>query len=547
MSYFDLPRIYFSGTFCADPSTINNDGANFAEPKKIDPGWNPNGSHAFQLLRGNEKTIRPGATVVPTTVKAVATPAGKVITSGDPLIGTFAASTDDPVFGKLVDLDVDQQFVSQIWGMQVSIGNGADAVVGDYYPAYFQQFFASRFAAAYQSLLTNLKWPKSPKSATLKALKAASPKQLSIRFMLDLLSQDSSDPNFTLGRITGVIGPAYPKEPAHVTIGRMLRLAPKAQVADFGASKEAAVVAANNPEGGPSLPYNFAPAKVDAKRKVVGIDLANALPFDGANPSDAGTLELAVQLPGGPAVLGPIDNSLANYLNQAFFFELPLGEHAKDVASNPLVLLSDGKVVMTENPTGAWIDASEHVYRLDAETNATVTLYATTFGAPAKKGQMIKLGVQQMGNGNTQKPLAVPPSVKLGSGGMATFTMKSGTPGDPRGPIDGQVYGVQFQWSENAIPDQSAFVSVHVYDAFAVPKKPTWAHDILPIFQQYMVLFPYMKNILDLSDKATVLANRKVIAQVMRLPVTDPRFMPVTRSFSGPMTKMILAWLKSPA
>jgi len=545
MSYFDLPRIYFSGTFRADPSTINNDAANFAEPKNIDPGWNPNGSHAFQLLRGSEKTIPPGATVVPTTVKAVATPAGKVITSGDPLIGTFAASTDDPVFGKLVDLDVAQQFVSQIWGMQVSIGADGDAVIGDYEPAYFQQFFASRFAAAYQSLLTNLKWPKSPKSPTLKALKAASPKQLSIRFMLDLMDQDSSDPNFTLGRVTGVIGPAYPKEPAHVTIGRMLRLAPK--TIDFSASKEEAAAAANDPESGPSLPYNFAPAKVDAKRNVVGIDLANALPFDNANPSNAGKLELAVQLPSGPAVLGPIDNSLANYLNQAFFFELPLGDHAKDVASNPLVLLSDGKVVMTENPTGAWIDASEHVYRLDAETRAAVTLYATTFGAPAAKGQTIKLSVQPMAKGKTQEPLAVPASVKLGSGGTATFTMKSGTPGDPRGPIDGQVYGVHFQWSENTIPDQSAFVSVRVFDAFTVPKKPTWENDILPIFQQYMVLFPYMKNILDLSDRATVLANRKTIAEVMRLPRTDPRFMPVTRDFSGPKTKMILAWLKSPA
>lgn len=541
MSYFDLPRIYFSGTFRADPSTINNDGANFAEPPTIDPGWNPNGSHAFQLL----KTIPPGATAVPTTVKAVATPAGKVITSGDPLIGTFAASTDNPVVGKLVDLDVDQQFVSQIWGMQVSIGNGADAVVGDYYPAYFQQFFASRFAAAYQSLLTNLKWPKSPKSPTLKALKAVSPKQLSIRFMLDLISQDSSDPNFTLGRVTGVIGPAYPKEPAHVTLGRMLRLAPK--TIDFGASKEKAAAAANDPESGPRLPYNFAPAKVDAKRKVVGIDLANALPFDGANPANAGKLELAVQLPGGPAVLGPIDNSLANYLNQAFFFELPLGQHAKDVASNPLVLLSDGNVVMTENPTGAWIDASEHVYRLDAEKSATVTLYATTFGAPAAKGQTIDLRVQQMGGGNTQKPLTVPASVKLGAGGTATFTMKGGTPGDPRGPIDGQVYGIHFQWNENTIPDQGAFVSARVFNAFAAPKKPTWENDILPIFQQYMVLYPYMKNILDLTDKATVLANRKAIAQAMRLPMTDPHFMPVTRDLSGPKTKMILAWLKSPS
>jgi hypothetical protein len=202
---------------------------------------------------------------------------------------------------------------------------------------------------------------------------------------------------------------------------------------------------------------------------------------------------------------------------------------------------------MTENSTGAWIDAAEHVYRLDAATNATVTLYATTFGAPAAKGQTIQLGVQPMGGGTAQTPLSTPPSVKLGANGTATFTMKSGTPGNPRGMIDGQVYAVQFQWSEDAIPDPSAFVSVHVYDAFKAPKKPTWQNDILPIFQQYMVLYPFMKGILDLTDETTVLANRDLIAQVMRLPMTDPHFMPVTRDFSGPKTAMILNWLKSPA
>ena len=171
-----------------------------------------------------------------------------------------------------------------------------------------------------------------------------------------------------------------------------------------------------------------------------------------------------------------------------------------------------------------------------------MTLYATTFGAPAAAGQTVALSVGPMGDGNNQEPLSTPPSVMLGGGGTTTFTMSSGTPGNPRGPIDGQVYAVSFTWSEDTIPDQSAFVSIHAYDAFTPPSPPQWT-DVFPIFQQMMVLYPFMQNILDLSDEATVIANHDVIAGFMRLPITHPHFMPVTRDLSGPKTEMLLAWL----
>jgi len=46
MSYLDVPRLHFSGTFIAKPSTLNNAPTNF-DPANTqpDPFWNPNGNH----------------------------------------------------------------------------------------------------------------------------------------------------------------------------------------------------------------------------------------------------------------------------------------------------------------------------------------------------------------------------------------------------------------------------------------------------------------------------------------------------------------------
>lgn len=561
MSYFDLPRLYFSGTFRASPSTINNVPANYAEPAILQKLWNPKGSHDFQILRGNEFTIPPSVTVQPCTIKAIATADGTILTdpAADPLIGQLVVSTNSPSVAKLVDLDVSQQQVSQIWGMQIGIGDpDGDWIVADYYPAYFQQIFTARapggfaagFSAAYQSVLMNIQWPGYAASGAMSALRALGEERLSIRFTVDrldakpTLSNGAPNPNFTLGRISGVIGPALPGEPAHITVGRMLRPGSTEQL-DPSTAKEDLPATAES-DHAVNTNFNLAPAKVDTTRNTVTIDLANALPFNAdGTPADAGKLQLAIQPPNQPPViLGTIDDTLDNYLNRAYLFEFPLGGNASLARSNPLVVLQNGAVVMTENPSGAWIDAAEHVYRMDANTPETVTLYATTFGGPPPPHQTVTLSVQPLAGGTNVQPLTVSPqSVTLGSDGTATFTLNSGSPGNPRGPINGQVYAVSFTWDEDTIPDQSAFVSIHVYDAAIVPTDPTWTADVFPTFQQIAVLYPFMQTILDLADEQTVRANAKVIAGFMRLPITSPHFMPVTRDLSGPVTETILKWL----
>src|SRR4051812_12330203 len=116
MSYLDPPRINFAGKFAADPSTVDNNRNNFVlgAPLSNDPNspnwvfWNPMGGHVFRFLD--------------CTVRSAVLPDGPQ-PAGDPLIGARLESASD-VHGypaKLVDLDPDQQSVSQIWGLVVRV------------------------------------------------------------------------------------------------------------------------------------------------------------------------------------------------------------------------------------------------------------------------------------------------------------------------------------------------------------------------------------------------------------------------------------------
>jgi hypothetical protein len=77
MSYLDVPRLHFTGTFMANPSTINNDPKNYAyqpvtNPINLDLSWNPYGSHAWTINA---------------TVRSFVDTNSQLHTSGDPLIG----------------------------------------------------------------------------------------------------------------------------------------------------------------------------------------------------------------------------------------------------------------------------------------------------------------------------------------------------------------------------------------------------------------------------------------------------------------------------
>ena len=189
MSYLDLPRINFSGTFRASPSTINNTPNNYnpnnyeegsLKPENIELYWEPSGDGIFDLLNCNV-----------TTVEAPADEPGVDSLLGASVAAVYAAGNHP----KMVDLDPMQQNGSELWGLTMMFGDfGGAYVQGTFEPVAFNGIWgisqgpnspqnSASGAASYVSTLTNLKWNVGD-SAALKALQALSPKRLSIRMVV---------------------------------------------------------------------------------------------------------------------------------------------------------------------------------------------------------------------------------------------------------------------------------------------------------------------------------------------------------------------------
>lgn len=549
MSYLDVPRLHFFGRFQAAPSTVNNTPTNFdMTGQPPEPQWNPNGTHWFKL----DCTVRSAVAATPSS-------------GPDPLVGTPLASVDGhPQIGKLVDLDTEQQMVSMIFGMQVRIGTGDDWVQGTFRPVNFVDIYGrvvggqqdSVFAAAYQSVLEELQWGPAITSPLLQALRQTSPDKLSIRFVVDAFQDMSEDPatympnqDFTWGRVTGSVGPWSAVEPTNFTPGRLLR--PYAR-------------------GSLNGMVNYAPFRVDRARGVVIADFGNVLPtlsVAGSFPPQMGPMALTcVPASGDPLVLGTVDYSDAAYQDRAMVQEFPIPADQLDVVdSSPLQLIQQGgdglmlvsgrtNVVLAENPTGSYVDSTQYVFRMAAHSTAQAEVVALTFGRPAA-GQTITFSAyngplvgQEMGGPAVATPpeaLSWTRQVTTDANGRATFTLTAGDPGNPRKYIDGQVYGVAWAWDQDPNPNPLAFLSVLVFDAYTPPASPTWEHDVKPIFDQYMRLYPFMQERVDLSDYPTVVGLRTQIAQYLALPIEHPSHMPVTRDLSPPKRDFLVSWLTS--
>lgn len=195
MSYLGYPRLHFSGRFLADPSTVNNTPNNYApennEIADLELYWNPNGTGIFDLMEC-------------VVTKVVYGPGDEATTSEqDAIVGQAVAAVYTKAPAKLVDLDPDQQNVSEIWGLTLQFaGPGpnpraiANFVRGDYVEGSFNAIWAQATAGprssasgsgVYQSQLRNVAWDidSPPQSRFLATLNAASPDQLSINFVVN--------------------------------------------------------------------------------------------------------------------------------------------------------------------------------------------------------------------------------------------------------------------------------------------------------------------------------------------------------------------------
>jgi hypothetical protein len=415
----------------------------------------------------------------------------------------------------------------------------------------------SMFSAYYQSVLDDVTWGDQITSPFLQQLREVSPDKLSIKFVVDGYDDDDTSPTFNQGRVVGTIGPAWDREPPNFVLGRYLR--------PLGYNQK------KNPFGGTTL--WFGPARVDEKRGKVLVDLGNSIPTTspaGPPPASLGTLQVAIMTSPHPTILGTYDYSTAAYETTAGIQEFGVTkEQLKTLSHTPLGVLQLGTTgvvnpqpLLRENEHGAYINATQQVYRMAPGKTAKVELVALAFGKPAAKQTVDvqfnnSLLVIQEPSTPPKMPVGVPTSalkfkgsVTTNARGRASFTLKASDPGNPRKFVDGQVYGVGYSWSKEADPhyppDPNNFVSVLVFDKYPLPPHPTW-NDVQPIFAQYAKLYPYMTGLINLADYAQVVKNLNPIKALLSLPTTDTRYMQVTRDMSPDKVSLILKWIEQGA
>jgi hypothetical protein len=415
----------------------------------------------------------------------------------------------------------------------------------------------------YQSVLRKLEWGETRGSPFLQALKAASRDSgiLSIKFNLDGYNMTNGDPEFSRGRMVGTIGPASSDEPVCFVAGRQfMPTAAQTQI-------------------------NSCVAKVDPTRSKIYLDLGNALPTvaSGGTLSDLGVLSLGwIDDSTDPATTKPIDD--IPYLNPNWYeqtagvIELPANRsltaaELAGIQQNQLVLLltSPGgqpTPAISESPNGVYVRADQFVFRLNPGESATVTLIATQFGQRYSGARIISmldssqvLPFSPLSKKDASMPLPPPSAspidavefpcrVMADKNGVAKLKIRAHAPGNPRGYIDGQVYGVRPVLEETIFMAGGPYpfnpgniISVLIWDGFKPDNPPTWHGSIQPIFQQYANLYPVMGRFLNMADYEAVCANRRLMLLAFGLDPIDPNSMPVTRDLSGDKRKAILRWL----
>ncbi len=551
MSYLGVPRLHFAGWFRANPSTINNAPGNYDHTSNrsqvpISPSWNPYGDASWSIAA---------------TVRSFVGPDGVLHDGGDPVIGAQIVSVEgkSKVPAKLVDLDVDQQTRTQLFGLDLTLGgsgsNGSTPLLSGHFDDGARLLYLwfgrvpsaggdAAASGAFQSVLDAIAWGDLGGSPFLQELEAAAGDGLSIRLSVFGYDSNPQSPTYHSGSIVGTIGPYRAGEPRFTVAGRLLQ-----------------------PTAG--SPLYYVPAVVDAGRGVLTLDLGNAVPEQspGGAPLDLGPMRAAILADAAPVLLGePIDYGADRYLLTAGVTDVPLTpEQVALAATTPLGIFIAGTaraasgdawdtgyslVALAENADGLNVALDLATARLSPGETKSIPLWVTAFGAP-KAGYTVPLALMPSPNGpGTNNLPADGVSFAIGgptdAAGKAAIAVTGGsTAGKPvrRKNIEGQLYFIGGPWAPAADAGITGGpLTVDVYDEVAPIAAPTWG-DVAPILYPYYLLYAYMVGIVDLSEYDSVKASSGAVAHVLGLPMSDPLYMPVTRDLSPAKRKIVLDWI----
>jgi hypothetical protein len=580
MSYLHLPRIVFSGDFISDVSTVNNDVAHYNidtfRPSFQEYGqgavngwWNPEGGATFNFQNCSiQKLCYSDGTVADST-------------SMQDLIGEFIEGAEGRSAGKMVDLDPQQQMVSQLWAVKLRITNSAgdEILVGDLFTTAFRDLQIRQtdggkvngqpLGATWTSTLENIVWGKKAKDyKILKELKAETQEnRLSVNLNgFGYYYAHAADGRFSLGRLLGAIGPWYKGEPKTFVAERRL----------FGTKMTGT---GNNP---PTY-FNFTNFLFDEKENMLSLDLGASMPV--ANSMGDVTINNKYVLAVSNVGLNNAPSATAVTLNEQEGDFVPIGDLPYfqgdwlmrtggiiDIKLSDSVgeLLKDKQLIMLQVVDGqtnlvareAWngynVRADQMVQRIDADDTSPVDFYAMQWGRPMKSGVvdivMAKATKTQPGpicpspgNNFPRTGLKYNHSPKINKG-IAAVEIKGNKIHCPRVYLDGQMYFLNYTLAgaptdyANTAGDA---VSVHLRDYFEIPKKPKWT-DIKDLMQQFSNLYPIMsKYLVDLGDRDAVLARKDILKFAFTQDIHSPMYMPVTRDLSESKRLTILAYLES--
>lgn len=567
MSYLDVPRLHFFGQFLANPGTINNILTNFDPDVPTRPLWNPNGVARFQLQGKNVN----GTQLSGVKVRSVMDASGNLITSSaqDQLVGA-AVTSNAQTPAKIVDLDPWQQFVSQLFGLQLGLtiggvsGAGFSMKAGEWaaVPSLTDLWFA-RVSGIFQTVIApdQIVWNTGGDpvpSSLLQQFQEACSAGISVKMTTDFYDTNGTSPTFNIGRISGVLGPAKAGEPIRFPTRKMIP-----QVAEGG-----------NPQ---NASFWSAPFAVDASRSKAVFDLGNSFQVQ-LNPKTgveetvpAGTVEAVIQASGGPVTLSPaLDVSQEQYQLTSGVVEAdlttdqltaiqenPVGLIASEAGTDPVLLEAAPYVVLSQTflrlSPGEKADLDVHAYRFGQPlANETVSVELITPGFFAMNFPQFPGLDQQIQPGSSEPASGLDfgtGSLTTDANGLACLTIKANAPQplpDSRKEIDSQVYFLGGPWQGSAYywwPMSFAPLSVLVYDEFTIPENPTWTTDVEPVMDQYMRLYPGMKAILDMSDFHVVQQNARALQTVFSASLLDPARMPVSRDLAPAKMEMVLKWL----
>ena len=182
-SYLEVPRIHFTGKFRADVNTRNNDNNTFSAGQ-LNPDqnadWNFNGTNEFSFFD--------------TSIVAVDLSSSGSADPEDPVLSAIISNNADRVLPKIVDLDVDCQKVSTIYGMKFGIGWNEGGVykkglTGKWMPSciaqdiwprmkcFTKKFYGDRpqvsttFGSQGTTILTDIEWGDTHNSPALQELR----------------------------------------------------------------------------------------------------------------------------------------------------------------------------------------------------------------------------------------------------------------------------------------------------------------------------------------------------------------------------------------